>query len=68
MRAELEHALSDINDPDRPSDKMGWFDWMNMDVEEHAERKKREKEKSVLDSLPKSMRVPGRHSPSFTPS
>ena len=68
MRAELEHALSDINDPNRPADKMGWFDWMGMDIEEHAERKKREKERSVLDSLPKSMRVPGRHAPSFLPS
>ena len=68
MRAELEHALSDINDPNRPADKMGWFDWMSMDIEEHAERKKREKEKSVLDSLPKSMRVPGRHAPSFMPT
>lgn len=65
MRAELEHALSDINDPNRPADKMGWFDWMSMDIEEHAERKK---EKSVLDSLPKSMRVPGRHAPSFMPT
>ena len=68
MRAELEHALSDIDDPNRPADKMGWFDWMSMDIEEHAERKRREKEKSVLDSLPKSMRVPGRHAPSFLPS
>lgn len=67
MRAELEFALSDINDPDRPTEKMGWFDWMDMDVEEHAERRKREKEKTVLDSLPKSMRVPGRYSPAFTP-
>ena len=50
MRAELEHALSDINDPNRPAEKMGWFDWMSMDIEEHAERKKREKERSVLDS------------------
>uniref|UniRef100_A0A7S4HIT1 P-type ATPase A domain-containing protein n=1 Tax=Odontella aurita TaxID=265563 RepID=A0A7S4HIT1_9STRA len=67
MRAELEFALSDINDPDRPKEKLGWFDWMEMDVEDHAERKKREKERTVLDSLPKSMRVPGRYAAAFTP-
>lgn len=65
MRAELTHALSDLNDPHRPSTKIGWFDWMNMDIEEHAARKKREKEKSVLDSLPKGMRVPKRYMPTF---
>ena len=36
MRAELTHALSDIDDPDRPTKKIGWFDWMDMDIEEHA--------------------------------
>lgn len=36
-----------------------------MDIEEHAERKKREKETSVLDSLPKSMRVPKKYMPTF---
>ena len=65
MRAELTHALSDLNDPNRPSSQIGWFDWMNMDIEEHAARKKREKEKSVLDSLPKGMRVPKRYMPTF---
>eukprot|EP00957_Ditylum_brightwellii_P097002 7386860-Ditylum_brightwellii.AAC.1 len=40
---------------------------MAMDIEEHAERKKREKEKNVLDSLPKGMRVPKKHAPAFTP-
>lgn len=65
MRAELTHALSDINDESRPPEKIGWFDWMEMDIEEHAARKKREKEQSVLDSLPKSMRVPKRHAPTF---
>ena len=68
MRAELEHSLGDLNDPNRPTKKVGWFDWMDMDIEEHAERKKREKEKTVLDSLPKKMRVPNRHAPAFTPS
>jgi cation-transporting ATPase 13A1 len=65
MRAELTHALSDIDDPDRPTKKIGWFDWMDMDIEEHAARKKREKEQSVLDSLPKRMRVPKKHAPTF---
>eukprot|EP00559_Dactyliosolen_fragilissimus_P004534 CAMPEP_0184855366 /NCGR_PEP_ID=MMETSP0580-20130426/642_1 /TAXON_ID=1118495 /ORGANISM="Dactyliosolen fragilissimus" /LENGTH=1656 /DNA_ID=CAMNT_0027349867 /DNA_START=15 /DNA_END=4985 /DNA_ORIENTATION=- len=67
MRAELEYALSDIDNPDRLPDKVGWFDWMNMDIEEHAERKKRDKEQSVLDSLPKHMRVPKRNAPEFIP-
>jgi len=68
MRAELEHSLSDLNDPNRPTRKVGWFDWMNMDIEEHAERKKREREKTVLDSLPKKMRVPNKYAPAFTPT
>ncbi len=66
MRAELTHALADIDDPNRPTKKIGWFDWMEMDIEEHAARKKREKEKSVLDSLPKKMRVPKKHMPTFS--
>ncbi|KAL9188926.1 hypothetical protein ACHAXT_011416 [Thalassiosira profunda] len=66
MRAELTHALSDLDDPRRATKKVGWFDWMEMDIEEHAARKKREKEQSVLDSLPKRMRVPKRHAPTFS--
>ena len=58
LRAQLEHSLSDINDPDRFQGKMGWFDWMELDIEEAAARKRKEKEKTVLDSLPKNMRVP----------
>lgn len=65
MRAELKHSLADIYDESRPVGKVGWFDWINMDIEEHAERKRREKEKSVLDALPKKMRVPGRYTPTF---
>jgi hypothetical protein len=68
MRAEFEHSLGDINDPNRPANKMGWFDWMEMDLEEHAARKKREKERNVLDSLPKHMRVPSRYATSFFPT
>lgn len=32
MRAELTHSLSDINDPNRPTKKLGWFDWIDMDI------------------------------------
>jgi hypothetical protein len=68
LRAELEHTFSDINDPNRRTKKLGWFAWMDMDIEELAEEKKKDKIKSVLDSLPKRMRVPSRHSPAFTPT
>ncbi len=68
MRAQLEYALSDINNPDRrQNDKVGWFDFLSMDIEEHAEAKKKAKEQSVLDSLPKHMRVPKRYMPEFIP-
>jgi len=65
LRAELEYALADVNNPDRPKDKLGWFSWMNMDIEEHAKLKKKLSEQSVLDSLPKHMRVPNRYAPEF---
>lgn len=68
LRAELEHAFQDINDPDRRTKKIGMFDWMDMDIEELAEEKKKDKEKSVLDSLPKNMRVPSRYATEFTPT
>jgi hypothetical protein len=68
MRAELEHSLGDINDPNRRTQKIGWTDWMDYDIEELAAEKKRDKERSVLDSLPKSMRVPNRYSASFWPT
>jgi manganese-transporting P-type ATPase len=68
MRAQLEYSLSDINDPDRVKAKMGWFDWMDLDIEEAAARKKKEKEKTILDSLPKKMRVPKKYAPAFLPS
>lgn len=68
LRAELEHTFSDINDPNRRTKKLGWFAWMDMDIEELAEEKKRDKIKSVLDSLPKNMRVPARYTPAFTPT
>lgn len=68
MRAELEYALADINNPDRrPTDKLGWFDWMHLDIDEANELKKKSKEQSVLDSLPKHMRVPKQYMPEFLP-
>ena len=68
MRAELEYALADINNPDRrPTDKLGWFDWMHLDIDEANELKKKSKEQSVLDSLPKHMRVPKQYMPEFVP-
>ncbi len=38
---------------------------MDMDIKEHRARKKHKKEQSVLDSLPKSMRVPKKHASTF---
>jgi len=68
LRAEMEHSFRDINDPNRRTKKIGWSDWMDMDIEELAEEKKRDKERNVLDSLPKHMRVPNKYSPAFWPS
>jgi manganese-transporting P-type ATPase len=68
LRAELEHTFQDLNDPNRRTKKLGWFAWMDMDIEELAAEKKRDREKNVLDSLPKSMRVPSRYSTAFTPT
>ena len=67
-RAELEHALADVDDDNRRTKKIGWFDWMDMDIEELVEEKKRDKQKSVLDSLPASMRVPGKYQTAFWPT
>ena len=68
MRAEMEHSFRDIDDPNRRTKKIGWTDWAQMDIEELAEEKKRDKERNVLDSLPKHMRVPNRYAPAFWPS
>lgn len=68
LRAELEHSFQDLDNPDRRIKKIGWNDWMDMDMEELAAEKKRDKEKTVLDSLPKHMRVPNKYSPAFWPS
>ena len=68
LRAQMDHSFKDINDPNRRTKKIGWFDWMDMDIEELAAEKKKDKEKSVLDALPKNMRVPSKTAPSFTPT
>lgn len=68
MKAQIEHSFKDINDPNRRTKKIGWFDWMDMDIEELAAEKKKDKERSVLDSLPKNMRVPSKTAPAFTPT
>jgi cation-transporting ATPase 13A1 len=68
MRAELEYSLGDINDPNRRTKKLGWMDWMEMDIDEHVAQKRREREQSVLDSLPKHMRVPSKYATAFLPT
>jgi cation-transporting ATPase 13A1 len=68
LRAQLTHSFQDLDDPNRRVAKIGWMDWQHMDIEELAAEKKRDKERSVLDSLPKSMRVPHKYATSFWPS
>ena len=68
LRAELEHSFQDLDDPNRRTQKIGWTEWMDMDMEELAAEKKRDKEKTVLDSLPKHLRVPNKYAPAFWPS
>lgn len=53
LRAELERSVEGVNDPNRRNKKIGWMDWMDMDMEELAKEKKKDKEKSILDSLRK---------------
>ena len=61
LRAEAVHKFKDISDEGRlNTDKIGgWFSWVGMDTEEYDQLKKKEKEQSVLDAMPKKMRVPG---------
>jgi manganese-transporting P-type ATPase len=69
LRAELEHSLvRDLNDPNRRVKKIGFMDWADMDVEQLVEEKKRDKERNVLDSLPKHMRVPNKYAVAFWPA
>ena len=67
-RAELEHSLGDINDPNRRSKKIGWTDWVDMDMEELVEEKKKDAQQSVMDSLKAKDRVPHKYAPAFLPS
>jgi cation-transporting ATPase 13A1 len=67
-KAELEHAFRNLDDVTRRTQKIGWFDWVEYDVEQLVEEKKRDRERNVLDSLPKSMRVPGKYQTSFWPT
>ena len=64
-RAELEYNTRDLNDPTRRIRKLGYMDWMDMDIETLAEEKRKDKQRSVLDSIPKSMRVPHIYQTSF---
>ena len=67
-RAELEHSLGDINDPNRRIKKIGWTDWMDMDMEELVEEKKRDAQQSVADSLKAKERVPHKYATGFVPT
>lgn len=67
-RAELERAVLDVDNAQRRTAKLGWFDWMDYDIEELAAEKRRDKERSVLDAVPKHMRVPGRRQTAFWPT
>ena len=69
LRAEAEHKFKDISSADRITgeEASGWFSWVGMDAEDYEAAKKKEKEKSVLDALPKKMRVPNKYMPGFWP-
>jgi len=67
-RAEFVHSLGDVNDPNRRVKKIGWTDWMDMDMEELVEEKKKDLQQSVLDSLTNKERVPNKWAPAFLPS
>jgi manganese-transporting P-type ATPase len=67
-RAELEHTFGDINDPNRRTQKLGWNSWMDYDMEELVEEKKKDKQQSVIDSLTLKERVPNKYAPAFIPS
>jgi hypothetical protein len=57
-RAELEHSFGDINDENRRTKKIGWMDWMDYDMEELVEEKRKDAQQTVLDSLPEKYKVP----------
>jgi cation-transporting ATPase 13A1 len=66
-RAEALHKFTHVHDEARvdTSATEGWFGWVGMDIEEFDKAKKAAKEQSVLDALPKTMRVPNRYMPGF---
>lgn len=68
FKAELQHQLKDLNDPNRRTQKLSWTAWMDYDVEQLVQEKKKDKQKNVLDSLPKHMRVPPKYATDFWPS
>uniref|UniRef100_A0A7S1BRA1 P-type ATPase A domain-containing protein n=1 Tax=Corethron hystrix TaxID=216773 RepID=A0A7S1BRA1_9STRA len=80
FRANLVNAADRWLDEERPQEIVGWFgvreikkgqgymDWMEMSIEEYDEAKKASKHTSILDALPKNMRAPHRHAPSFWPT
>jgi cation-transporting ATPase 13A1 len=67
-RAELEHSLGDVNDPNRRTKKIGWTDWMDYDMEQLVEEKRKDAQQTVLDSLPAKYQVPHKYAPAFLPS
>jgi hypothetical protein len=71
LRAEMERAYADLNDVNRRVKKIGWFDGIHntdLTIEEMAAEKRKDREKSVLDSLPKHLRVPSKYSAGFWPT
>jgi len=81
FRAELVSSWEGLTDAERPPEVNGWLggvserkkgqgymDWMDMSIEEYDEAKKASKHKSILDALPKHMRVPSRWAPGFWPT
>lgn len=68
LRAEFTHYFKEINAADRRIQKIGWNDWKHMDIEELVQEKKKDREKTVLDSIPKHMRIPGKYQTSFWPT
>ncbi|CAB9496617.1 Probable manganese-transporting ATPase catp-8 [Seminavis robusta] len=67
-RAELEHSFGDLNDPNRRTQKLSWTSWMDYDMEELVEEKKKDAQQSVIDSLSQKERVPHKLAPAFLPS
>jgi len=67
-RKELEYNFGDVNDPNRRTKKIGWMDWIDYDMEELVEEKKKDLHTSVVDSLSAKERVPHKYAPAFLPT